>query len=325
MSILSFGAVFFLAFVLGRNNLSNIFGFAIGTKMITFRKGVVVAALFFAAGAIISGAATTQNVSRLGEVTGFAESFALCASAGAMLIILGRMGCPASIVQTMTGAYIAFDLFTHRPLPQELLMHSVFAWFYAPVLGAFFTFFGFKGLQNLLRRYPIRLLLRDKANRLGLLSVGAFSAYAFGANNMGSIVGPLVSLVSLEFLLPLVSAFVALGFFFADRKVIKTVSKGLFPLSSTEAFVVVLMSAFTLILFSSQTLAGIAAAWRLPWFQLVPIPLSSVLVGSVFGIALSKGITGLKFKTLGLVLISQFISPAGAGLFCYGLLICLKG
>lgn len=325
MTALSLFTVLFLAFVLGRNNLSNIFGFAIGTKMVSFRTGFCAAVVFFMAGAFISGAATTQNVVRLGMITDYADSFAVSLGAGLMLLILGKIGCPASIVQTMTGAYTAFNLFYFKPLPAELLTHSVLAWFYAPLLGAVFTFFGFKGVHFLLRRYPIRLLLRDRVNRGGLVFVGAFSAYAFGANNIGSVLAPQVAFVPRVPLLICVTLFVSLGFFFADKKVIKTVSKGLFPLSSTEAFVVAFMSAFTLLLFSSQTLAQLAHGLSLPWFKLVPIPLSSVLVGSVFGIALSKGITGLKFKTLGLVLLSQFISPLGAGLLTYGFLICVNG
>ena len=98
-----------------------------------------------------------------------------------------------------------------------------------------------------------------------------------------------------------------------------------FKLSPTEALIAVLMSAVTLLCFSSVTLERFLINCHLPTFPLVPVPLSGVLIGTVFGIALSKGPNGLKWKKAGTVVLSWFMAPTGAGLLCYGLLFLMKG
>ena len=322
MILLALSTALFLALMLGRNNLSNLFGPAIGTRMIPFQTGVLIASLCVLAGAVLSGNATTQNVSRLGILTSPSDILILCISAGVILFILTRTGIPASITQTTTGAYIAWNLFYHQPLPKTLLIQTISAWIYTPIIAGILAFLGLKFVRWFFKRFVIHLLIRDKMIRIGLLCVGAFSAYALGANNIGSIIGPFMYILHdvSHFLFYLAGLIIAVGFCFADKKVIKTVSSEMFPLTPAEALVVVFMSAFTLILFSSIELKNILSSLSLPSFPLVPVPLSSVSIGAIFGIALSKGITGLKFKRAGSVVCSWFIAPIGAGIICYGLL-----
>lgn len=311
-----------LALMLGRNNLSNLFGPAIGTRMIPFNSSVLIAACFVMMGAILSGEATTQNVSRLGAISTSSDIFILCAGAGIILFILTKTGIPASITQTTTGSYIAWNLFYNNPLPQTLLIQTVSAWIYTPIIAGILAFFGLKSVRWFFKHFSVHLLVRDKLIRIGLLCVGAFSAYALGANNIGSIIGPFMHTFQKypNLLFCIAGLMIAVGFFFADKRVIKTVSSGMFPLTPIEALVVVFMSALTLILFSSIELKNILIALSLPSFPLVPVPLSSVSIGAIFGIALSKGIAGLKFKRAGAVVCSWFVAPIGAGLICYTLL-----
>ncbi len=327
MIILSIITVFFLAIMLGRNNLSNLFGSAVGTRMLSFQTSALIASIFVIFGAVFSGSAVTQNVTDLGDVQTLQDAFTVCFSAGILLWLLGKSGCPASVVQTTTGSYVAYNFFYHAPQPITLLTQSISGWIYTPIIGCFLSFFGFKFFRYLLHRFPVRLLLRDKLIRMGLLSVGAFSAYAFGANNIGSVIGPMVNLniLPIDELFYGTGLFIALGFFFADRRVIETVSTGVFKLSPTEALIAVFMSAVTLLCFSSVTLERFLTACHLPTFPLVPVPLSGVLIGAVFGIALSKGPNGLKWKKAGTVIFSWFMAPTGSGIICYILLLLMKG
>ena len=322
MIILALLTALFLALMLGRNNLSNLFGPAIGTRMIPFNSSVSIAAFFVLAGAIFSGDATTENVSRLGTISMPSDILVLCVSAGIILFILTKTGIPASITQTTTGAYVAWNLFYNNPLPHTLLIQTISAWIYTPIIAAVLAFFGLKLVRCFFKHFSIHLLIRDKIVRIGLLCVGAFSAYALGANNIGSIIGPFMyTFQEYPYILFYTAGLmIAIGFFFADKRVIKTVSSGMFPLTPTEALVVVFMSALTLILFSSIELKNMLISLSLPSFPLVPIPLSSVSIGAIFGIALSKGIAGLKFKRAGAIICSWFVAPIGAGLICYGLL-----
>lgn len=315
-------AILFLAWTLGRNNLSNLFGPAIGTRMLSFRVGVCIAAIFVMLGALISGAATTQNVNALGDISMLSDALILSVSAGIIMFLLSSLGVPASLTQTTTGAYVGWNLFYQHPIPIDLVTKTVLAWIYTPIIAGFIAFCLFGILRYLLNKYPIRLLWRDHVVRSGLICVGAFSAYSFGANNIGSLIGPYltVGLLTPTTLFCGACMGIGLGFIFADKRVIKTVSSSMFPLSPLEALIAVLASAQTLFLFSSIELKNILISLSLPSFPLVPVPLSCAAIGAIIGVAVAKGIEGLKFKIVGKVIFSWISAPVGAGFFCYGLL-----
>lgn len=322
MSFIFLTGSFFLGWTLGRNNLSNLFGPAIGTRMLPLNAGVGVASIFIFLGAFISGYATTESVNALADVQTVRDAFIICVAAGIVLYLLSGLGIPASITQTSTGALVAWNIFYHFPLPLNLILKTVLGWIYTPFIAGLMAFVAFHLLKRLLKKYAIRLLWRDHVIRFGLLTVGAFSAYALGANNVASIVGPYTSVDStLTPILFITTCFAIIaGFLSADKRVIKTVSKGMFPLSPMEAFIVVLTSALTLFCFSSTTLKEVLMALSLPSFPLVPVPLSSASIGAIVGIALAKGIDGLKFKIVGQVACSWIAAPVSAGLICYGIL-----
>ncbi len=324
MSVAAVAAVFFLAWTLGRNNLSNLFGPAIGTRMIPFVLGISVAAVFVLFGALISGAETTKNVSGLGHVTQLLDALAISISAGTVMFLLGRLGVPASLTQTTTGAFIGWNLFYQQLIPVDLVTKTVLAWIYTPIIAGIMSFMLFGIARQLLARFPIRLLWRDHLIRMGLLLVGAFSAYSFGANNIGSLIGPYMILGLFPETMLFVGAClgIGVGFALADKRVIKTVSSGMFPLAPIEALIAVFATATTLFLFSSINLKMFFVSMGLPSFPLVPVPLSCAAIGSIIGVAVAKGIDGLKFKIVGKVIFSWVSAPIGAGVLCFGLL-CL--
>ncbi len=326
MNVIAVAAVFFLAWALGRNNLSNLFGPAIGTRMIPFVSGVTVAAVFVLLGALISGAETTRNVSGLGHVTKLTDALAISISAGTVMFLLGRLGVPASLTQTTTGAFVGWNIFYRLLIPVDLVTKTVLAWVYTPIIAGILSFLLFRLVRKFLILVPIRLLWRDHLIRGGLLIVGAFSAYSFGANNIGSLIGPYMILGLFPETILFIGACVGIGvgFALADKRVIKTVSSGMFPLSPIEALIAVFTTATTLFLFSSITLKMALISVGLPSFPLVPVPLSCAAIGSIIGVAVAKGIDGLKFKIVGKVVFSWISAPLGAGLFCFGLLYLFR-
>ena len=312
------GAVF-LGWSLGKNNLSNLFGSAIGTRMIRLKTAALLASLFIFLGVFLSGYATTSHVNQLAVVNSFQEAFFVCVSAGLVIYILSLLGIPASITQTSTGALISLNVFHHLSVDNHLVLKSFLGWVATPFLSGLLAFALFYFLKKLLKKHPIKLLYRDVVIRLLLIIVGSFCAYSLGANNIASIAGPFISvdkkMTPLLFFLTALG--VSIGFLGADKRVIKTVSKGMFPLSPMEAFIVVFSSALTLFCFSSSALKNFLEALSLPSFPLIPVPLSEAIIGSIIAIALSKGIDGLKLKVAGLVFCSWGVAPLSAGLLCY--------
>lgn len=327
MITLSVIAIIFLGWSLGRNNLCNLFGVALGTRMVSFRKAVILSICFLFLGVFISGYGTLETVTSFASLTNIQDAFTVTLSAGLVLYGLTYLKIPVSITQTSLGAMIGFGIYQGADLPMDLVRQTVSAWFYIPILAGVIGFLFFKGVKVYLRIHPIGILYRDQYVRFSLIVAGCFAAYAVGANNIAGIAGPFVDsdIMPSVFLMFLVAVSVSLGFFQADRRVIQTISRDLFPLSPIEALIAVFTGAFILFLFSSEQISSFLEGLSLPSFPLVPVPLSNVVVGSIVGISFAKGGYGLKTQILGVIVLSWILAPLLSGLICYGVLTILGG
>lgn len=319
MSLIFFIGALFLGWSLGRNNLSNLFGTAVGTRMISLKTAIILSIIFIFLGAFFSGQATTSSVLRLSELTSVSDAFIVCLSAAVVLELSSRLAIPASIAQTTIGSLIGWNLYSGRDMDLYVIQKMVGSWFIAPFLAAFIGWGVMRLFRTILRRYPISLFTRDAFVRVGLIGAGILASYSLGANNIGTITAPYLSVVEVvpNKLVLIVCLFVALGCWMADKAVIKTVSNGLFPLSPSEAFVVMTGTALTMFLFTSQYLRHMMTLLHFPLFPLVPIPISSTIIGSIVGISLSKGGYGLRFSVLGRIILSWGIVPILSGCICF--------
>lgn len=316
-----FGGIF-LGWSLGGNNLSNLFGTAIGTRMIRFRTAVVLAIICIFAGALISGGATTENVVRLANLQAPMDALIISLATGLVLWGASRFGLPASIAQTSVGALVGWNLF-HGIFPDSMLLQkTIGAWLVAPFLAAAISWIGIRLIRAYVHRYAVSVFKRDETVRIGLVVAGMTASYTLGANNIGTITGPYLSVLSV----PTVSIVftvclaVAVGCWQADRRVIETVSRHLFPLSPTESLVVMMASSVTMFLFSAQIIRDILVWLKAPLFPLVPIPMSSVIIGAIVGISLAKGGHGLRWSVLGQIMVSWVVIPVMAAVVGWGCL-----
>lgn len=317
----------FLGWNLGRNNLSNLFGTAIGTRMIRFQTAITLAIICIFAGALISGQATTKNVIRLAELKTAADALTVSISTGFVLLIASRFGLPASIAQTSIGALIGWNIF-YGIEPDIALLQKMFgAWIIGPFLAAAISWVGIRLTRIYVKHYAVSVFKRDETVRIGLVIAGMLASYALGANNIGTITGPYLSVLPVPpiAIVIVVCISVAVGCRHADRRVIETVSRHLFPLSPTESLVVMLASSVTMFLFSAQIVRDILMFFNAALFPLVPLPMSSVMIGAIVGIALAKGGQGLRGVVLGQIMLSWFIIPLMAAVVSWGCLSMMGG
>jgi len=312
----------FLAWAFGRNNISNAFGAAVFTRMVSMRTATVIGIVFVILGAIISGDGTSASMLKLGSPKTMLDAFMITVSAGLVLWIMTYQGIPISIAQAMVGSVVGFSLALQSLSQYDVLIKTVSAWLYSPFLATGVAFLIFKLMRILLRHYSVSLLKKDILTRFGLIMVGAFSAYALGANNVTGISAPFLTATDWGSIWVnlLICAFVGLGFFTADKKVMRTMGSGLFPLSPLEALIVVFSGGLTLFLFSWGGLKGILTYYGLPSFPLVPVPMTSAIIGSIVGVSVAKGGYGLKYAMLGKVVVSWVLTPILSGLICFGLM-----
>ncbi len=315
----------FLGWSFGRNNLSNVFGTAIGTRMVSFRLAAGSAGLFILLGALFSSSETTESMKALADIPTVFGAFLISISIALTILFASRFGIPVSIAQSSVGALVGWNIFFHIKNDWQVLSEMISAWFICPIMAVILAIMGFYCTRFLLKHIPIPLLYRDMWVRFLLILSGIYSSYFLGANNIPAIAGPYLNtnIMSAVWIIFLIGLSIAIGALMADKRVIETVSSGLYPLSPMEALVVVFACGLTLYCFSSKGLEILLLGLGLPTFPLVPIPTSSVLVGSIIGVGLAKGHAGIRWQALGKVFISWFLVPVISGLICNVILAIL--
>lgn len=95
----------FLGWSLGANDAANIFGTAVGTKMVRFRTAAVIASVFVMLGAVFSGGGASTTLVELGAVNAIAGSF-MCACAAALTVYwMVNSGIPVSTSHPSVGGH----------------------------------------------------------------------------------------------------------------------------------------------------------------------------------------------------------------------------
>jgi len=321
----------FLGWSLGANDTANIFGTAVGTRMIKFRTAAIVTAIFVVLGAVISGAGATQTLGKLGAVNAIAGSFTVALAAAVTVAWMTKLKLPVSTSQAIVGAIIGWNFFTGSPTDINTLVKIVTTWVICPLLAAAFAFVIYKITMAVLPRTRVHLLKQDSYNRAGLLLVGAFGAYSLGANNIANVMGVFVpanpfsdlsfstlfSLSGTQQLFLLGAIAISVGVFTYSYRVMITVGNDLFKLTPVAALVVVLSESLVLFMFASKGLEQLLASYGLPTIPLVPVSSSQAVIGAIIGIVLAKKGGGVNIKVLGKISSGWITTPVIAAIISF--------
>lgn len=328
----------FLGWSLGANDAANIFGTAVGTKMLRFSTAAIVGSVFVIIGAVSSGAGASHTLGKLGSVDAIAGSFTVAFSAAVTVFWMTKIKLPVSTSQAVVGSIIGWNLFTGRTTDASALTKIVSTWVVCPVLSAIFSFSLFFIIRYLLKFTKISIIRQDSYTRTALLLVGAFGAYSLGANNIANVMGVFIpvspfpditiagvfSLTSVQLLFLLGGAAIAVGIFTYSKRVMMTVGNSIFKLSPVAAFIVVLSSSLVLFLFASTSLKVWLISHNLPNWPLVPVSSSQAVVGAVLGIGLAKSGKNIDFKVMGRVGMGWIATPIASGVLSFVFLFIMQ-
>ncbi|MES0372076.1 MAG: inorganic phosphate transporter [Mariprofundaceae bacterium] len=160
---ITMAAVFglFMAWGIGANDVANAMGTSVGSKALTFKQAVIIAAIFELTGAILAGGEVTKtirkgiiDVSSLGDtpellVYGMLASLL---AAGIWLLVASRMGWPVSTTHSIVGAIVGFGAVG---ISMEAVMWGkvgtiAVSWVTSPLLAGTIAFFLFRSIQKLI-------------------------------------------------------------------------------------------------------------------------------------------------------------------------------
>lgn len=323
---------FFLGWSLGANDASNVFGTAVGTKMIKFRTAAIYCSIFIILGAVISGAGASHTLGKLGAVNALGGAFIVAFSAGLSVYLMTRARFPVSTSQAIVGAIIGWNFFTGSLTDVNSLTRIVSTWILCPVLSALIAILLYRIIVFVIHSFKIHMFRLDRYTRNGLLLAGVFGSYSLGANNIANVMGVFIplspfsdisffglfSLSAAQQLFCLGGVAIAVGVLTYSKRVMATVGSGIMDLSPVAALVAVWSHSIVLFLFSSQGLEALLRSHGLPAIPLVPVSSSQAIVGAVIGMGLLKeGGNNINWRVVSGISSGWIITPVISALICF--------
>ena len=152
---------FFMAWGVGANDVANAMGTSVGSRALTVRQAIVIAAIFEFAGAYLAGGQVTETirkgmidaslVAQTPELLVYGMLAALLA-AGVWLLVASRLGWPVSTTHSIVGAIVGFAAvgLGANAVNWGKVGSIVASWVVSPALSGLIAFFIFRSIQNLI-------------------------------------------------------------------------------------------------------------------------------------------------------------------------------
>lgn len=301
-----------LGIALGANDASNVFGTAVGTRVIKFRTAAIICAVFVIIGAVVDG---RRGIGKLGEYaaanninTGLA-AFLVILSAAVTLFTFTALKLPVSTSQCVVGAIIGWGLSSGNA-DFSKTMDFVAAWVITPVGAMIICFALCKIYSRFIERRISALEKLDVVIKYGYIAFGALAAYSLGANNVANATGVFLhvgGVVDSAFTAALIGGLaIAIGVVAFSKPLMMLIGEGLTPLTNITGLIVVVSTTIIVYIFA---LTGI------------PVSTSQAVIGAVFAAGLTKGVRTVKYGAFLRVAVAWFATPVIPALLSF---ICGK-
>ncbi len=327
-------AGFYVGWNIGANDAANCIGTTVGAQIISYRKAVLVMAVFVILGGVLQGRQVMETVGKgivisdqaawqayHGTQAGsdFSSFFpddrlpdkailVALISAGLFVSLATFARVPVSTSQAIVGGVLGTGLAIVGLQPGYLrwpVLTQIFsAWIVSPVLTMVLAFALYSLISRLLRNANIVFWSRILA--MAVVISAAYVSFSLGANDVGNAIGPLLNrFPDHGWQLALLGGVsIAIGALTFGARVTDTVGKSITALDYSGALSAQLSAAVGVHLFS---LLG------------VPVSTSQAVVGGVIGVGLTKGMRAVSMGRIRRIFLGWVLTPACAAVFAYTL------
>lgn len=150
---------FYMAWNIGANDVANAMGTSVGSKALTLKKAVLLAALLEFAGAFLSGSAVSETIQKgIVEPTVFESDphlFVLgmmgsLLATGALLQLASYFALPVSTTHAIVGAVLGFGVCIGgvEAIHWDQVMQIALSWIFSPVLSGLISYLVFTLIQR---------------------------------------------------------------------------------------------------------------------------------------------------------------------------------
>jgi len=151
----------FMAWGIGANDVANAMATSVGSKALTIKQAILVAAVFEFLGALLAGGEVTSTIRKnIVDVELFSDSpelliYGMLASllaAGTWLLIASRNGWPVSTTHTIVGAIVGFAAvgIGIDAVQWGQVTTIVMSWVVSPMIAGFIAFLIYRSVQRLI-------------------------------------------------------------------------------------------------------------------------------------------------------------------------------
>lgn len=300
---------------IGANDAANSLGTAVGSKVITLKRAIILIAIFGFLGAYLHGSHVAKTIGKgivpLDQLGGnvslyiaLVASFAACA----WVVLATYWKMPISTSHSIVGAVAGAGIAVGAPVKYKVLVDIFMCWIFTPVGAAILGYICCQIFKNIFYRFVPHKYMKAIMAFL-IISSGCYVAYTWGANDVANATGIIAGsgIISINLSIAIGGIAIVLGIVTWGYKVIETVGSEITHLLPVMAFSAQLASAINV---NVYTLLGI------------PVSTSHSIVGAIFGVGLVRGIRVLNIKIIKEIIICWLATPFISGIISF---FVLKG
>ena len=322
-----------IAIILGANDASNVFGSAVGSKMIKFKLAVVFFIIFIILGALTNAENPSKIYSNLiFDYPKLNQIFLIIIPVVIVTTVSLKLKIPSSISQSIIFSLIGFSLVKNLSINNELFLNLIYFWLATPLIAFILSIFFCWFINYLFKILKLNIFQIDYQIRLSLIFFGCVASFALGAHLTAAIVGiysPFLSL-NLNFfdsdiiindkkLYFFGSLLIGVGAYFFSQKIVQTIGSQISNIKPVPALAILLTQIIILFIFSTKEII-IFLNQFLP-FEIFAMPLSAshITFASIIGIASFNNFREVKPKHTIKIVLSWIIIPISV--FCCSFII----
>jgi PiT family inorganic phosphate transporter len=288
-------ACLLIAFGIGSNDTSNALGICIGCGVIKLRRALLLFGCFVLIGVLVQGQKVMKTVGKdLVEVN--LSIIGISLSVAALLIIISNWKkLPISTHQVIIGSLVGSGVASGAVVNFTAILEIIVSWIISPLVAFFSALFLYKAMEKTISKLPLFRI--ERILRSLLLFSGILIAYNTGANELATILGPVIHSGLIEQLRASLigSLFVFLGAVILSHRVIETIGKGITTLDPYSGF-------------AAQFGAGMCVMF----FTFLGMPVSTTycIIGGISGVGISKGMKTVRIELLKKIGANWILAPS---------------
>ena len=330
-------AGFYMAWNIGANDLANAMGTSVGSKALTMKQVIILAAIFEFAGAVLFGANVTKTVGKgivsLDPIATIDPTIiavgmlGVILAAGSWITVATLYRIPVSTTHSLIGSVLGFGLvcvlygfISFSDIQWFSLLNIVASWLLSPLLGGIIAYVIFFIIRKKFLTEAKNVPDIEKKFVVVQVITACFIAFAHGSNDVSNAIGPLYAVFDIygwsgisglgltNTLLLLGGVGIVIGLATWGYKVIDTVGHQITELTPTRGFTAEFSTAAIVL---SNSFIGL------------PVSTTHTLIGAIIGVGLAGGLSSINLKVIRNIVTSWVITvPAAAivsGVFFIGL------